>query len=213
MSGFSDLNVYRPIPVGVCSNASSYHGYSLLTSLDYNIYAFLSGCSDSSCSQCFSALTLSLDVCAPDPMNSSYSYLLTNKQCWLAQTNPATIPSGSVSLVFAADTNVCLNSTNFDVINFGTILSGNSVCLTIGYGYHNNGNNALLSYANNGTYSGGLLCNTGCTSCNISFWNLPPDTCEEGSVAETSFGVLTTANMWTCYAPPVTMYLAHVFDP
>ena len=209
MAGFGDVNSYRPIPVGVCTNATTSHGYSLLTSLDYNIYAFLTGCSDISCSQCNNAITLSLDVCAPDAKNTSYSYLLTGEQCWLAQTNPATITTGSVSMIFTNDTEVCLNSTNFDVVNFGILTSNNPVCVPVG----NNGYAVLLTYNSNGTYSGGVQCNLNCSLCNDAFWSLPVDTCEVGSQAGTSFGVVTTSNLWTCYAPPVTMYLAHVFDP
>ena len=213
MASSGDVNVINTISVGVCSNSSSYGGYTILIKLNYNIYAFITDCSDSSCSQCLDAFTLSINVCAPDPANSSYSYLLSNLTCWLAQTNPASITTGSVSMVYIPDSNNCYYSDLAGIVNFGSIEGGNSICIPMNIELFQFLGSALLRYFINGTYSGGLYCNADCSSCNNTFWNLPPGTCEEGSQAGTGISVTSTSYLWTCYTPPMTMYLAHVFDP
>ena len=199
-------NSYRPIPVGVCSNVT-FGTYSLLTSQDYNIYALLYNCDDATCSQCAGDLLLSQDVCAPDPYNSSYGFLLTNNRCFLAQTNPATISSTSVSLIVANDTPSCFNSTHFDVLTFGTPLPLQINCLQFSYGLYSS-----LYYATNGSYSAGYGCAAGCTGCQQYFYGVLPNTCNTQS-ATSSVAVATTTNLYTCYTPPVTMYLSWTSDP
>ena len=201
------VNNYRPVVLSQCTpffNGS----YTLLTQTGLDSYALLWNCTDTSCSQCTSQLTIALGVCTSDPYNGSYSFLLTDDNCFLAETNPETIPSTSVSMIFFGDTNSCTNSSFFDVVTYGSV-SSTPVCVPSAFGSY-----IWLRQAGLGNYSGGHWCNQGCTYCNQTFTNVAMGSCFLDTVfANMSFSLTLTSSLTSCYEMPYTMYLSHINDP
>ena len=197
-------NSYRPIVLNQCTNLFA-NVYALLITTGYNSYDLLYGCSDASCSQCPSQLTIAEDICTPDPNNSTYSFILSNSHCLNGETNPATIPSTSVSLIFNSNSTVCQNVPHVDTLTFGSVTSTRT-CMPFAYGFY------AWMQSNGKNYNGGVWCNSSCGACNQTFTNVPLATCTIGSLYNTSFIVQLTSALSTCYTMPTYMYLSHVND-
>ena len=207
VSQAGSTNSYRPILIGQCTNV--YFGtYTLLTAISIDSYALLWNCTDATCSQCSNALTLATDVCAPDELNIGYSFSLSPTRCFGSLTNKANISSTSITVVFANNTQDCANFTHVDLITFGTPTVGTPLCLQ-----YTNSSYAQLTLNANGTFTGGVWCNTGCSLCNQTFYGLAQNSCMAGSLGVSSVIILPTSALLTCYSSPQTYYLSFLNDP
>ena len=69
--------------------------------------------------QCTHNFNISLNQCVKDYTNPGMAYLITVNPCLDALTNPADIPSGSISIVWNGASSTCDDSLGADVITYG----------------------------------------------------------------------------------------------
>ena len=203
MSEIGDTNSFRPVVLGVCQQVF-FGSYNLLTSTGYNSYALQWNCSDSTCSVCSPPLTIALGVCSNTVFGGNRSFLLTQTRCQGALTNPASAATTSVTLLWRNGTQSCINASNANVVTFGTIGSI-MTCLPFSFRSY-----AGLVLNNDGSYSGGLFCNAGCTSCQQPLTSIQLNHCIANSSVNSSTNIQLTSTLNTCYTPPLELYLSHV---
>ena len=201
LSAPGEANSFRPLTVGVCSNPFV-TSYTLVMPTGYNSYTIQVNCTDSTCTQCSPPVTVALNVCnAPSPY---FSYVLTSSRCQGAVTNPALASNTSITVLWRNNTLSCINATHANVQTFGTV-SASLICLPFAYGTY-----AGLKLNSNGTYSGGVWCNLGCTSCTQPIYGLSLNSCLSNSVTNASINIQYTSTLNTCYVPPQTVFLSYL---
>ena len=203
---FGDTNAFRPMTVGLCTNA--YFGtYSLVTSIGNNIYGLQFNCTDATCSVCNPPIFANLGVCVSyASLGTNFSFVITNSRCQAALTPPSIVPSNSVSVLWRNNTLSCINASYADVLTFGAV---NTSLLCIPY---ENGYYAGLQLNANGTYSGGLWCSAGCTNCAQTISSLALNTCAANGTSGASVNVQLTSTISTCYVTPPVVFLSVLND-
>ena len=198
LSQSGEYNSFRPLTVGVCTDA--YFGsYSLLTAASgVNNYLLNFGCSDATCLSCRVAVNMTTGVCASQRRGTT-SYVLTTTRCQGALTNPTAAPANSITLLWRNNTLSCINATLADVITFG-VVGASLNCLPFANGWY-----AGLMQNIDGTYSGGVYCESTCTSCQQTLSSLALNACLPNVTANSSTDIQPTSSLTTCYvAPPTT---------
>ena len=194
--------------VGQCADIFGRGFYSLITTSGYNTYALQYYCSDASCSNCTAPQLLALDVCVPYNFNGmNASIVLTPSRCQAALTDPSVVPPTSITVLWRNNTQTCTNSTHANTITFSDVTS-TLTCLPFAYGTY-----AGLVQNNNGTYTGGVWCDSSCNNCQQPIVNLRLNTCLQNQSSGASLNILLTNRVPTCFVPNVNVFLSILNNP
>ena len=201
-----ESNSLRPATSGVCTSPFA-GSFFMLTSLGGGVYTLNFNCTDITCTSCFPAFNVTLGLCIPDPTSSNHSFYLSASPCVGALTNPAVPSLTSLSVVWSNNSASCSTPTHGEVVTYGSV-STSVVCVPYLY----NTSYTWVQQLANGNYSGGLFCNAGCTGCNITYTNVALRTCNSNAATGSSFSIVPTGRLPTCYTMPTTLFLSHVHE-
>ena len=145
-------------------------------------------------SQCTHSFNISLNQCVKDNTNPGMAYLITVNPCLDALTNPADIPTDSISIVWNGASSTCDDSLGADIITYGVPSLAKSQCILGLYDTY-----MYVVPAPGGSYNALLFCDPTCSTCQVEVTLEDLNTCISNGQYPGSGFLTLTSNVTTCY--------------